>query len=275
MALFGKYAWYLPKWLDRVLPNVDIEGEGLRAHVADSHWATAEREAGHAISLDELVAGDRDAATEPVSLSIPAGAFAYAGGAAAPRRLLAATVAGRLTAVSGRAQVAGHPVPTDAARVTSLVALGDLGGGRGEVGVTIGALLTERIRATGPWYRGIRVRRRSDAWLDRIRGALAAAGRDADAISTGAVISTLSRLDRAVALAAVALSERTPVVLLELADPLADADARAFLIALARLAPATTTVVVGSPQARGFAALAPELSRSTIVVAPTAEGAVR
>ncbi|SCL65024.1 MMPL family transporter [Micromonospora peucetia] len=33
MSLLGKRAWWLPRWLDRALPNVDIEGEGLRAHL--------------------------------------------------------------------------------------------------------------------------------------------------------------------------------------------------------------------------------------------------
>ncbi|MFM9453104.1 MMPL family transporter [Streptomyces europaeiscabiei] len=32
LALLGDKAWWLPKWLDRALPNVDVEGEGLRAH---------------------------------------------------------------------------------------------------------------------------------------------------------------------------------------------------------------------------------------------------
>ena len=31
MTLLGKVAWYLPRWLDKVLPNVDIEGEKLLA----------------------------------------------------------------------------------------------------------------------------------------------------------------------------------------------------------------------------------------------------
>ncbi|MFG2307721.1 MMPL family transporter [Streptomyces sp. NPDC048566] len=31
LALLGKRAWWLPGWLDRALPNVDVEGEGLRA----------------------------------------------------------------------------------------------------------------------------------------------------------------------------------------------------------------------------------------------------
>ncbi|MDO0914221.1 MMPL family transporter [Streptomyces sp. DT2A-34] len=30
LVLLGKKAWWLPKWLDRALPNVDVEGEGLR-----------------------------------------------------------------------------------------------------------------------------------------------------------------------------------------------------------------------------------------------------
>jgi RND superfamily putative drug exporter len=30
MALLGRSAWYLPRWLDRLLPNVDVEGESLR-----------------------------------------------------------------------------------------------------------------------------------------------------------------------------------------------------------------------------------------------------
>jgi putative drug exporter of the RND superfamily len=29
MSLLGKSAWWLPKWLDRILPNVDVEGEKL------------------------------------------------------------------------------------------------------------------------------------------------------------------------------------------------------------------------------------------------------
>ncbi|MFE1249537.1 MMPL family transporter [Streptomyces sp. NPDC058766] len=31
LALLGRKAWWLPGWLDRALPNVDVEGEGLRA----------------------------------------------------------------------------------------------------------------------------------------------------------------------------------------------------------------------------------------------------
>jgi RND superfamily putative drug exporter len=36
LALLGKRAWWLPKWLDRALPNVDVEGEGLRTESKDA-----------------------------------------------------------------------------------------------------------------------------------------------------------------------------------------------------------------------------------------------
>jgi RND superfamily putative drug exporter len=33
VSLLGRAAWWLPRWLDRLLPNVDIEGEKLRRHL--------------------------------------------------------------------------------------------------------------------------------------------------------------------------------------------------------------------------------------------------
>ncbi|MBT2480508.1 MMPL family transporter [Streptomyces sp. ISL-94] len=36
LALLGHKAWWLPRWLDRLLPNVDVEGESLRKHLAES-----------------------------------------------------------------------------------------------------------------------------------------------------------------------------------------------------------------------------------------------
>ncbi|MBB4714634.1 RND superfamily putative drug exporter [Streptomyces luteogriseus] len=35
LALLGRKAWWLPRWLDRALPNVDVEGEALRAASGD------------------------------------------------------------------------------------------------------------------------------------------------------------------------------------------------------------------------------------------------
>ncbi|OPC78952.1 hypothetical protein B4N89_33090 [Embleya scabrispora] len=35
LALLGKSAWWLPGWLNRLIPNVDVEGEGLRKYLGD------------------------------------------------------------------------------------------------------------------------------------------------------------------------------------------------------------------------------------------------
>ncbi|ATL84936.1 MMPL family transporter [Streptomyces malaysiensis subsp. malaysiensis] len=43
LALLGKSAWWLPRWLDRALPNVDVEGEGLRKQL-ESDPATQRRD---------------------------------------------------------------------------------------------------------------------------------------------------------------------------------------------------------------------------------------
>ncbi|MEU6843436.1 MMPL family transporter [Streptomyces sp. NPDC046716] len=45
MALLGKSAWWLPRWLDKALPNVDVEGEKLQKSLtADEPSARDDRE---------------------------------------------------------------------------------------------------------------------------------------------------------------------------------------------------------------------------------------
>lgn len=40
MTLLGKSAWYLPKWLDRILPNLDIEGDNVMQQLEREHAGT-------------------------------------------------------------------------------------------------------------------------------------------------------------------------------------------------------------------------------------------
>ncbi|CAM2973814.1 MMPL family transporter [Saccharomonospora xinjiangensis] len=44
LAVLGKAAWWIPRALDRVLPNVDVEGERLRHHLAEQSAKAGERE---------------------------------------------------------------------------------------------------------------------------------------------------------------------------------------------------------------------------------------
>ena len=38
MALLGDKAWWMPRWLDRVLPHFDIEGEAVERELALADW---------------------------------------------------------------------------------------------------------------------------------------------------------------------------------------------------------------------------------------------
>ncbi|OSY43879.1 MMPL family transporter [Streptomyces platensis] len=48
LALLGRSAWWLPRWLQKLLPNVDVEGEGLRTQLADTHAADGAADADNA-----------------------------------------------------------------------------------------------------------------------------------------------------------------------------------------------------------------------------------
>jgi RND superfamily putative drug exporter len=143
-------------------------------------------------------------------------------------------------------QVAGHPLPSEGAAVARLVALEDVGGSdRAEVRVGVAEVLIERMRLTQPWYRIAGQQRRVHSWLARINSVLGA-----DSVGAHSTIDQLAQLPRAVALAAVALAEHTPVIMLDQLDAFADPrDEAAFLRALDSLAPATTTIVLGTPVA--------------------------
>jgi putative drug exporter of the RND superfamily len=244
MTLFGRAAWWMPRWLGRMLPNVDIEGEQLREHRHAVEWARGEGDI--ALSAEYLVAGSREHAVGPLSISIARGSVVMASGAPLDRRLVAATLSGRLEPVSGRAQVAGHPLPSEASEVRSLVALADVGGAtRTETSVTIGELLSERLEMTQPWYRFLTTARSAHRWLDRVNAVL---GDDRATVRMSSTLVELPQLERAVALASVALAERTPIVMLDQLDPFGnDEQEAAYVSAIARLAPATTTLVIGTP----------------------------
>ncbi|HAM25559.1 MAG TPA: MMPL family transporter, partial [Microbacteriaceae bacterium] len=145
MTLLGRAAWWMPKWLQRLLPDMDIEGEHLREHREAVVWALAAR--GASISAERLVAGSAEHGVGPISIAVTPGTLVLASGDATDRRLLGATIAGRLDPVSGRLQVAGHPLPSEASRVARLVAMADIGGlERAETSVMLGELLDERVR---------------------------------------------------------------------------------------------------------------------------------
>jgi RND superfamily putative drug exporter len=244
MTLLGRAAWWMPKWLGRLLPDMDIEGEKLREHQSAVHWALGEQ--GAMISADALVVGSAGRPVGPLSLRVPAGALVLARGPLADRRLVAATLGGRLDPVSGRAQLGGHPLPSEASRVSRLVAMAEVGGfERTDNRVTLGELLAERLQLTLPWYRSWIVRRRTLRLIERLRSVVAGSS-----FNEQSQPQQLPQFERGIALSLVALAERTPVVMLDQIDPFASADdERAFVTAVCALAEPGTTIVIGTPEA--------------------------
>ncbi len=45
MFLLGDKAWWIPKWLDKILPNMDIEGTALTDHEAELRKAQSSADA--------------------------------------------------------------------------------------------------------------------------------------------------------------------------------------------------------------------------------------
>jgi RND superfamily putative drug exporter len=242
MTLLGSAAWWMPAWLGRLLPNMDIEGEKLREHQDAVLWTAGQRDS--AISADSLVVGSAEHPIGPLSFSVPAGALVLARGGLAERRMLAATLGGRLEPVSGHAQLGGHPLPSESASVARLVAMAEVGGfERTDNRVTLGELLTERLELTQPWYRSWLVRRRVLKLID----GLTAASRTP--FSEHSQPQQLPQFERALALSLVALAERTPVVMLDQIDPFVTADDEsAFVTTICALADAGTTIVIGTPE---------------------------
>jgi RND superfamily putative drug exporter len=261
MTLLGRAAWWMPKWLGRLLPNMDIEGEKLREHQDAVIWAHEQGAA--AISTELLLVGTAEHPVGPLSVSIPGGALVLASGELTDRRLMAATLAGRLEPVSGRAQLGGHPLPSEAGKVARLVAMAELGGfERSDTQVTLRELLTERLQLTQPWYRAFLVQRRVLRLVDRLAAAMPEAG-----FSEYSRPQQLPQLERAVSLAIVAIAERTPVVMLDQLDPFGSpADECAFVTAICALADRDTTIVLGTPVSMGADAATSTIGRPIVSI---------
>ena len=122
MTLLGDRAWWLPRSLDRRLPHLDIEGEGLTHHLAHEDW-TAEH--GHAtVRAENLTIRDDDGEplVEDVRLAARKGdRLDIATDDDVARRALLAAIAGRLAGdnhvVSGDLFVLDYMLPSEASAV--------------------------------------------------------------------------------------------------------------------------------------------------------------
>lgn len=122
LALLGAKAWWMPRWLDRLLPKLDVEGEAVERELGLAGWPS---EPAIAIAADDLraatVRDDEDPAFADVQLRLGYGGTLLVTGETRVTRPLLLALAGRLSAIEGRLRVDGLLLPERAGTVRSRV----------------------------------------------------------------------------------------------------------------------------------------------------------
>lgn len=126
MTLLGDKAWWIPRWLDRMLPKLDVEGEAVERELALQDWPGPDSRAVVVADGVGLVARDVEL-FDALTLSVEPGAAAILT-SGDPRRARAAllTLAGRASPTAGRLRVAGHLLPGREAWVRSHIGIAQL-----------------------------------------------------------------------------------------------------------------------------------------------------
>ncbi|WP_164878201.1 MMPL family transporter [Microbacterium enclense] len=114
MLALHRHAWWLPRWLDRILPTVDIEGEAVMRQAAVDDGPVAAL----ALSAGDLRV-DRD--DVPLTLDVRFGEAVTIDDTLGHR--LAPALSGRAAFVSGTLVVAGRVLPDSGAAVRGLTAV--------------------------------------------------------------------------------------------------------------------------------------------------------
>ena len=135
MAILGDRAWSIPRWMQRILPHVDIEGEAVERERALDAWPGD----GSIVAADELDVDDAGIQGAHLRLA-PGGSLVVTGATPRALRTLALVLGGRVKPDAGKLRVTGHLLPGRSAWV------------RAHVGVAMldepdtGAQLSEALR---------------------------------------------------------------------------------------------------------------------------------
>jgi RND superfamily putative drug exporter len=114
MHLLGEKAWWLPKWLDRILPSFDIEGESLARQLKLADWPTP---GDTGVVIAEDLAIGVGSMRDGLSIRLDPGQVLAVTGPPAARAALLLTLSGRMAPAEGTVKVLGHILPDAAAKV--------------------------------------------------------------------------------------------------------------------------------------------------------------
>jgi len=120
MKLLGRHAWWLPSWLDKILPTLDIEGERLTRQLALADWPSATDDSAIVAEGLSAAAGHRVLFSD-IAVQVPRGGLLVVEGEPAARRVLLLALAGRLALDTGKLKTLGLVLPEEAPVLRSKV----------------------------------------------------------------------------------------------------------------------------------------------------------
>jgi putative drug exporter of the RND superfamily len=128
LVLLGNGAWWIPRWLDRILPSFDVEGEGLQQELDAAQWP--EPGSRLAIAADGLrVATPDRVLVDELTIRMPAGGvLLMTGPPSSGKTAVLMALSGRFGIAAGRVKVLGLVLPTRSATVRSRSAVARLAG---------------------------------------------------------------------------------------------------------------------------------------------------
>ena len=170
LALLGSHAWWIPGWLDRALPEIDVEGQSLVKHVEQAEWDEANP--GYAVRAETLVL---ESSADPVELDllIPRGTvYTVQHDDPRTRSALVWTMCGWHNPVGGLLSTLGHSLPEEATFVRRKTRVVEATSPE-DAGRTVGQYLRGVFRAQSahPWAPGgstALALDQAEAWLEPI-----------------------------------------------------------------------------------------------------------
>jgi RND superfamily putative drug exporter len=117
LTLFGRYAWWMPRGLERILPHFDAEGEGIAQELELAGWPESGEHLAIAADGVTLTRSGLELVTG-FDAGVPSGGVLLVRSTdRAATAALVAAICGRYPVASGRLKVAGLVLPTRAGAV--------------------------------------------------------------------------------------------------------------------------------------------------------------
>lgn len=216
MKLFGHITWRIPRVIDRMLPELDVEGEALQERLELAGWPGRDT----AISAAGLTkSGPEGIVFNDVNIELDAGErLVVYGPSGSGKTSLLLTLAGRMDFDAGRLRVSGHLLPQEGGDVRAACALAEFTGVNDlEDNLTVEQHIAERLamRSLSIWVRHKTVQPVLDSLNEALERGCGRAGVRFSSIAGKRLVSSLSRLERTFLGVVLALISQPQIVFIE------------------------------------------------------------